>query len=67
MVGNLIAEKGGMAEKIFSSLRSVPVRMISYGGSNNNVSILVDESDKVSALKALNEGLFDFSNEKVLG
>ncbi len=67
VVGNLIAEKGGMAEKIFSSLRNVPVRMISYGGSNNNVSILVDESDKVSALKALNEGLFYFSNEKVLG
>lgn len=66
VVGNLIEDKEGMAEKIFSSLRSVPVRMISYGGSNNNVSILVSEKDKVAALKALNDGLFDFSNEKVL-
>lgn len=61
VVGNMIAEQGGMAEKIFTSLNNVPVRMISYGGSNHNVSILVNDSDKEKALKALNEGLFDFA------
>jgi aspartate kinase len=33
--------------------------MISYGGSKNNVSILIDQSQKVEALKALNVGLFN--------
>ena len=60
VVGDMIAEKGGMAEKIFASLKSVAVRMISYGGSNHNVSILINDTDKVTALKALNDGLFDF-------
>ena len=61
VVGNMIAEEGGMAERIFASLKQVPIRMISYGGSNHNVSILVNENDKVTALKALNAGLFDFA------
>lgn len=60
VVGNMIAEQGGMAEKIFSCLNGVAIRMISYGGSNHNVSILVNDSDKVKALQALNDGLFDF-------
>lgn len=60
VVGNMIAENGGMAEKIFSCLKGVAIRMISYGGSNHNVSILVNDSDKVKALQALNDGLFDF-------
>lgn len=61
VVGNMIAEDEGMAMNIFSSLKSVPIRMISYGGSNHNVSILVNEGDKVKALQALNEGLFEFA------
>lgn len=61
VVGNMIAEKGGMAEKIFSSLTEVPIRMISYGGSYHNVSILIDDENKNKALNALNKGLFDFA------
>jgi aspartate kinase len=38
------------------------VRMISYGASEHNVSILVDTKHKNQALEALNEGLFTFSN-----
>lgn len=58
VVGDFLSEKKGYAEQIFGSLRNIPIRMISYGGSNNNVSILVNESDKNAALKALHEGLF---------
>ena len=43
---------------IFESLSSVPLRMISYGGSNSNISVLINGEHKVEALKALNEGLF---------
>ncbi|CAG5078445.1 aspartate kinase [Parvicella tangerina] len=58
VVGDFLSEKKGYAEQIFGSLKDIPIRMISYGGSNNNVSILVNESDKEGALKALHSGLF---------
>jgi len=38
----------------------VPVRMVSFGGSHNNISILVDTGHKEKALNLLNEGLFSF-------
>ncbi len=44
--------------KLFEILNDIPVRMISYGGSINNVSLLVATSNKVSALKALHKNLF---------
>jgi aspartate kinase len=58
IVGNLIAEKKGLVKKIFDALEDVPVRMISYGGSRYNVSVLIDTSYKTQALNALNTGLF---------
>lgn len=58
IVGNYISNKGGIAAKIFQCLENISVRMISYGGSRHNVSILVKEDDKQAALKALNQ-LFD--------
>lgn len=58
VVGDFLSEKKGYAEQIFASLKNIPIRMISYGGSNNNVSILVNETDKNASLKALHEGLF---------
>jgi aspartate kinase len=61
VVGNMIAEEGGMAEKIFKCLNTVPIRMISYGGSYHNVSVLIDDENKNKALNALNKGLFDFA------
>ncbi len=44
--------------RLFEILNFIPVRMVSYGGSNNNISILVDTKDKIQALKFLNEKLF---------
>ncbi|MCB9361451.1 MAG: aspartate kinase [Flavobacteriales bacterium] len=58
IVGNFIAESKGHALKIFDALQNIPIRMISYGGSKHNVSILVNTSDKVEALRVLNEKLF---------
>ncbi len=58
IVGNLSAAKEGYAFKIFESLKNIPIRMISYGGSEHNVSILVNSNKKKEALLALNKGLF---------
>ena len=59
VVGSFSAEKQGVAAKILDSLKNIPLRMISYGGSENNVSVLVDSKYKKDALVALNKGLFN--------
>jgi aspartate kinase len=58
IVGNKITEQTGILNKIFDALSSVPVRMVSCGGSTNNVSILIDKRYKEKALNDLNENLF---------
>ncbi|HET8964021.1 MAG TPA: aspartate kinase, partial [Chitinophagales bacterium] len=58
IVGSFTAEKEGYALRIFDSLKTVPLRMISYGGSEHNVSILVESKRKKETLIALNNGLF---------
>jgi aspartate kinase len=58
IVGSFTAEKEGYALKIFDALKHIPIRMISYGGSEHNVSILVDSKLKKDTLIALNKGLF---------
>jgi len=58
LVGNMVAEKPGLVSKIFAALQEVPVRMISYGGSRHNISIVVDTQYKKEALKKLNDGVF---------
>lgn len=59
MVGNDVVEEKGIIMKIFDSLGEIPIRMISYGGSKYNVSVLIDSSYKKEALIALNKGLFN--------
>ena len=58
VVGDFIAESKGYALKIFDALQNIPVRMISYGGSLHNISLLIHTSDKKEALISLNEKLF---------
>ncbi|MDG1477394.1 MAG: aspartate kinase [Vicingaceae bacterium] len=58
VVGDFIAESKGYAQMIFKALENIPIRMISYGGSRHNVSILINTSDKEEALVSLNENLF---------
>lgn len=45
--------------KLFQILQDVNVRMISYGGSSNNISLLINTSDKIETLRKLNRYLFD--------
>jgi len=58
IVGDKVVDKKGIVKTIFTALEDVPVRMISYGGSKNNISVLVDTQLKEKALLKLNEELF---------
>ena len=58
VVGNEIAETKDVLTKLFDSLTNTPVRMVSYGGSRHNVSLLLPSPHKKHALQALNSGLF---------
>jgi aspartate kinase len=59
VVGDFVAESKGMVQRVLQSMSDIPVRMISYGGSRHNISLLVSSSKKVQALNALHEGLFN--------
>src|SRR6476469_2346362 len=58
VVGNELATDHEVLKKLFQSLDGIEVRMVSYGGSAHNVSILVDSSQKTTVLQQLNSGLF---------
>jgi aspartate kinase len=58
IVGDFLAEKHGYAMKIFDALADIPIRMISYGGSKNNISLLINGEHKKEALLAINKGVF---------
>ena len=58
IAGDISQNKRGITSKIFNSLRDIPIRMISYGGSNYNLSFLVKTADKTAVLNLLNKGLF---------
>ncbi len=58
VVGNFALRKSGIANKVLTALEHIPIRMISYGGSENNISVLVDSSRKIEVLQALNKGVF---------
>ncbi len=59
VVGDLEWDNVGFEAKIVHAMKEVPVRMISYGGSNYNVSLLVKATDKQRALQALSDHLFN--------
>ncbi|MDL5045975.1 hypothetical protein QQ054_08005 [Oscillatoria amoena NRMC-F 0135] len=58
LVGHKIGGQQGILENVFRSLASIPIRMVSVGGSANNISVLIDTSFKEKALNALNADLF---------
>lgn len=58
VVGDFRPDRVGSAPEIFEALNDIPVKMISYGGSENSVSILINTSDKITALRSLSEKLF---------
>jgi aspartate kinase len=58
-VGEGIASESNTAADLFKALENIPVRMISYGGSQNNISILIPSAFKKQALNALSSHLFN--------
>ena len=58
VVGDMAWDNVGFESRVIEALEDVPVRMISYGGSNYNISILIKAEDKIRALRALSEKLF---------
>ena len=58
IVGNEITETQDIMQKLFESISTIPVRMVSYGGSRHNISLLIGRSYKEETLRLLNVGLF---------
>ena len=59
VVGDLRWGNVGFESRVSEAMANIPVRMISYGGSNHNISFLVREQDKKNALIALSAKLFN--------
>ena len=59
VVGDLEWENIGFEAKAIQAMRNIPVRMISFGGSNYNISFLIRDSDKKTALQLLSDVLFN--------
>ena len=59
IVGDQIAEETGFAAKVFSALKNIQIRMISYGGSNHNISVLVKTDLKKQTLQAISNDLLN--------
>lgn len=58
IVGDFRTERTGSAPEIFEALNAIPLKMISYGGSPNSLSLLIDTSNKIQALRQLSKHLF---------
>ena len=58
VVGDMDWENLGFESRVLSAMKDIPVRMVSYGGSNYNISLLVKGEDKARALQALSRELF---------
>ena len=59
IVGDIIGEERGFAAKVFTALEGIPIRMISYGGSRYNISVLVPTKNKKQTLQALSKNLLN--------
>jgi aspartate kinase len=55
IVGDIISEEKGFASKVFNALDGIPIRMISYGGSRYNISVLVPTVHKKTTLQAISD------------
>lgn len=58
VVGEFVSQHTAMPAVIFEALKTVSLRMISFGGSNHNISVLIDSADKERTLNLLHEGIF---------
>ncbi len=58
VVGNEISQTEYIIKKLFGSIVNIPVRMVSYGGSPHNISLLIAAANKKQILQQLNRGMF---------
>lgn len=58
VVGDFGAEKHGYAARVLEAVKHIPLRMISYGGSDHNMSLLIKTEDKIEILRSLHNRLF---------
>ncbi len=58
VVGKLDHSKSGLVARILESINNIPIKMISYGASNRNVTFLISSENKKEALQFLNNHLF---------
>jgi aspartate kinase len=58
VVGNEISQTTDIVKKLFGSIKNIPVRMVSYGGSPHNISLLISAEYKTQILQQLNKGMF---------
>ncbi len=58
VVGNEISQTTDIIKKLFGSIVNIPVRMVSYGGSPHNISLLIPAEYKSQILQQLNKGMF---------
>lgn len=58
VVGDFATDKHGFGSRVLEAIKHLPLRMISYGGSNHNLSVLIKTEDKVEALRSLHSRLF---------
>jgi aspartate kinase len=59
VVGDFGVEKHGFAARVLEAIKHIPLRMISYGGSSYNISLLIKDEDKVEVLRSLHNRLFE--------
>jgi aspartate kinase len=64
VVGDFRTERTGSAPEIFEALNTIPLKMISYGGSPYSLSLLIDTKNKIQALRLLSKHLFKAKNDQ---
>lgn len=62
VVGDFSRNRQDEAFRVLEALKDIPLRMVAYGGSENNISVVVPEHMKAQAMKALNVKLFNTEN-----
>lgn len=65
LVGYFPAEQVGISAQVLTALDTIPIRMISFGGSLHNISLIVRSEDKVEALNSLHQNIFEKSSELI--
>lgn len=59
VVGDFSADQHGYASRVLEALKHIPIRMISYGASDYNISVLINTLDKAEVLRSLHSRLFN--------